>query len=114
MAVVDFLQHENPSTWTGVEPASWVQKASDKSPTPSSRQEKYSGETSPNVSTITCLVQRFRDTGSVADKKQSGRASIVKTKVADVETALQRSPMKRPPVYINIITEFISLLNSNE
>ncbi|GFS75824.1 DUF4817 domain-containing protein [Trichonephila clavipes] len=54
------------------------------------------------------LLQRFRDTGSVADRKRSGR---VKTKVADVETALTRSPMKRPPVYINIITEFISLLN---
>ncbi|GFU69247.1 uncharacterized protein TNCV_3285241 [Trichonephila clavipes] len=31
-------------------------------------------------------------------------------KVADVETALQRSPLKRPSVYVNIITEFISLL----
>ncbi|GFX44966.1 DUF4817 domain-containing protein [Trichonephila clavipes] len=75
-------------------------------------QQKYPGETAPNASTIT--VQRFRDTGSVADRKQSGRASIVKTKVADVETALQRNPMKRPSVYTNIITEFISLLNSDE
>ncbi|GFS87697.1 acyl-CoA synthetase family member 2, mitochondrial [Trichonephila clavipes] len=76
-------------------------------------QQKYAGETAPNASTIRRLVQRFRDTGSVADRKQSGRASIVKTKVADVDTALQ-SPMKRPYVYINIITEFISLLNSDE
>ncbi|PRD22690.1 UNVERIFIED_CONTAM: hypothetical protein NCL1_48450 [Trichonephila clavipes] len=73
-------------------------------------QQKYPGETAPNASTITLLVQRFRDTGSVADKKRSGRASIVKMKVANVETALQRSPLKRPSVYINIITEFISLL----
>ncbi|GFQ98185.1 hypothetical protein TNCT_636021 [Trichonephila clavata] len=48
------------------------------------------GNTS-NESTITCLV---RDIGSVADRKRSGRASVVKTKVAGVETALQRSPMK--------------------
>ncbi|GFU52496.1 DUF4817 domain-containing protein, partial [Trichonephila clavipes] len=67
-------------------------------------------ETAPVVSTITLLVQRFRDTGSVADRKRSGRASIVKMKVADVETALQRSPWKRLSVYINIITKFISLL----
>ncbi|GFX96174.1 DUF4817 domain-containing protein [Trichonephila clavipes] len=63
---------------------------------------------------ITRFVQWFQNTGSVADRKQSGKASIMKTKVADVETALQRSPMKRPSVYINIITEFISLLNSDE
>ncbi|GFT84735.1 DUF4817 domain-containing protein [Trichonephila clavipes] len=73
-------------------------------------QQKHQGETAPNASTITLLEQRFRDTGSVADRKRSGRASIVKTKVADVETALQRSPLKRPSVCINIITEFISLL----
>ncbi|GFW52149.1 DUF4817 domain-containing protein [Trichonephila clavipes] len=48
--------------------------------------------------------------GSVADRKRSGRASIVKTKVADVETILQRGPLKRPSVYINIIAEFIFLL----
>ncbi|GFX36193.1 uncharacterized protein TNCV_2065341 [Trichonephila clavipes] len=59
---------------------------------------------------ITFLVQRLRDTGSVADKKRSGRAFRMKTKVADVETDLQRSPLKRPSVYINIHTEFISLL----
>ncbi|GFW31577.1 DUF4817 domain-containing protein [Trichonephila clavipes] len=77
-------------------------------------QQKYPGETTPNASTITRLVQQFRDSGSVADRKRSGRASIVKTKVADVVTALQRSPMKRPSIFINIITEFISLLNSDE
>ncbi|GFU62630.1 DUF4817 domain-containing protein [Trichonephila clavipes] len=76
-------------------------------------QQKYSGETAPNAS-ITRLVQRLRDTGSAADRKQSVRASIVKTKMADVETVLQRSPMKRPSIYINIITEFISLPNSDE
>ncbi|GFW64240.1 voltage-dependent L-type calcium channel subunit alpha-1C [Trichonephila clavipes] len=31
-------------------------------------------------------------------------------KVADVETTLQRNPLERPSVYINIITGFISLL----
>ncbi|GFW15484.1 DUF4817 domain-containing protein [Trichonephila clavipes] len=59
---------------------------------------------------ITLLVQRLHDTGSVADRKRSNRAFMLKTKVADVETALQRRPLKRPSVYINIITEFISLL----
>ncbi|GFW48437.1 DUF4817 domain-containing protein [Trichonephila clavipes] len=73
-------------------------------------QQKYPGETAPNASTITLLLQRFRDTESVVDKKRSGLASIVKTKVADLETALQRSPLKRLSVYISIITEFISLL----
>ncbi|GFR33191.1 DUF4817 domain-containing protein [Trichonephila clavata] len=57
-------------------------------------QQKYPGETAPNASTITRLVQGFRDTESVADRKRSGRASIVKTKGADVETVLQRSSMK--------------------
>ncbi|GFT58928.1 DUF4817 domain-containing protein [Trichonephila clavipes] len=77
-------------------------------------QQKYPGETAPNESTITLLVQRFRDTGSVSDRKRSGRASIVKTKVTDVESALQRSLMKRLSVYMNIITKFISLLNIDE
>ncbi|GFS73743.1 DUF4817 domain-containing protein [Trichonephila clavipes] len=57
-------------------------------------QQKYPGEAALNASTITLLVQRIRGTGSVADRKRSGRASLVETKVADVETALQRSPMK--------------------
>ncbi|GFT89855.1 DUF4817 domain-containing protein [Trichonephila clavipes] len=52
-------------------------------------QQKYPGETSPNASTITHVVQRFRDLGSVEYKKQSGRTSIVKKKVEDVETALK-------------------------
>ncbi|GFW96723.1 DUF4817 domain-containing protein [Trichonephila clavipes] len=73
-------------------------------------QQICPGETAPNASTITLLVQRFRDTGSVADRKRSGRASIVKTKMVDMETVLQRSPLKRPSVYVNIITEFIYLL----
>ncbi|GFX63839.1 DUF4817 domain-containing protein [Trichonephila clavipes] len=73
-------------------------------------QQKYPVETAPNASTITVLVQWFRDTGTVSDRKRSDRASIVKTIMKDVETALQRSPLKRPSVYINIITEFISLL----
>ncbi|GFX49643.1 hypothetical protein TNCV_4902851 [Trichonephila clavipes] len=34
-------------------------------------EQKYPGETSPNASTITRLVQRFRDTESVADRKHS-------------------------------------------
>ncbi|GFW29463.1 DUF4817 domain-containing protein [Trichonephila clavipes] len=75
---------------------------------------KHQREASPHASTITYLLLWFFDTASVADKKQSGRASIMKTKVADVDTSLQRNPMKRPSVYLNIITEFISLLNSDE
>ncbi|GFT66181.1 cytochrome P450 4C1 [Trichonephila clavipes] len=78
------------------------------------RKLKYPGETVPNASMITLLVQRLRDTGSVADRKRSGRAYIMKTKVANVETAIQRSLLQRErertSVYINIITKFISLL----
>ncbi|GFW84800.1 uncharacterized protein TNCV_680881 [Trichonephila clavipes] len=74
-------------------------------------QQKLPGETAPNASTITHLLRQFHGTGSVADRKQSCGASLVKPKVADVETALQRSQIKRPSVYINIITEIISLLN---
>ncbi|GFX66742.1 ig-like and fibronectin type-III domain-containing protein 2 [Trichonephila clavipes] len=77
-------------------------------------QQKYPGETAPNASTITLSVQRFRDTGLVADKKRSGRASIVKEKVVDLQTCLRRSPIKRPSIYISIIMEFISLLNCDE
>ncbi|GFW63553.1 DUF4817 domain-containing protein [Trichonephila clavipes] len=72
-------------------------------------QQKYPDEAAPNASVITFLVQRFRETGLVADRKRSGRAFIMKTKVADVEIALQ-SPFKRASIYINIITEFISHL----
>ncbi|GFW52155.1 DUF4817 domain-containing protein [Trichonephila clavipes] len=77
-------------------------------------QQKYPGEIAPNASTIALLVQWFRHTGSVADRKRSGRASIMKTKVAVVKTDLQRSPLKRLSGYMNIIMEFISLLNSEE
>ncbi|GFW56827.1 uncharacterized protein TNCV_160571 [Trichonephila clavipes] len=55
---------------------------------------KYPSETMLNASTVTHLVQRFHDTGSVAGRKRSNRASIVETKVGVVETVLQRSPMK--------------------
>ncbi|GFX17182.1 DUF4817 domain-containing protein [Trichonephila clavipes] len=77
-------------------------------------QQKYPGETVRNASRITYLVQRFRDTGSVADRKPLGTAYTVEAKVADVETALQRSPMKLQSINLNIISEFISLLNSDE
>ncbi|GFT51802.1 DUF4817 domain-containing protein [Trichonephila clavipes] len=73
-------------------------------------QQKYPGETAPNASSITLLVQLFHDTGSVADRKRSYRASTVKTKVVSVETLLQIIPLKRPPICIDIITEVISLL----
>ncbi|GFU77388.1 DUF4817 domain-containing protein [Trichonephila clavipes] len=73
-------------------------------------QQEYPGETAPHASTIILLVQRLRNTGLVEDWKRSDRASIVKTKMADVETASQKSPWKRLSVYINIITEFMSLL----
>ncbi|GFW00496.1 DUF4817 domain-containing protein [Trichonephila clavipes] len=71
---------------------------------------KYRGETAHNASTITRLVQLFRGTESVADRKRSGRAYIVKTKVADGDIALQRNPLKRLSVCKNIITEFMSFL----
>ncbi|GFV24669.1 DUF4817 domain-containing protein [Trichonephila clavipes] len=77
-------------------------------------QQKYPGETALNASTITRLVQWFCGTRLVADRKGSGRASIAEMKVVAVETALQRSLMKLPSVYVSIITEFISLLNSDE
>ncbi|GFU65300.1 DUF4817 domain-containing protein [Trichonephila clavipes] len=90
-------------------------------------KQKYPDETAPNTSTITHLVLRIRNTGSIADKKRSGRQSIVNTKVADVETALQISLLKNSPKfphffgstvdyfdYKNTITEFISLLNIDE
>ncbi|GFS72243.1 hypothetical protein TNCV_2442751 [Trichonephila clavipes] len=38
----------------------------------------------------------------------------MKTKEADVETAIQRNPKKIPSIYINIIRDFISLLNSDK
>ncbi|GFS84511.1 hypothetical protein TNCV_4606841 [Trichonephila clavipes] len=38
MDAVDFLHHENPPTWTGVEPQPLAYKASDKPTTPSSRR----------------------------------------------------------------------------
>ncbi|GFV72180.1 hypothetical protein TNCV_3278351 [Trichonephila clavipes] len=78
MDAIDFLHHENPPTWGGVEPP-----------------------------TLCVQAQRLAN----GYKKRSGRASTVKTKVVNEETALQRSPLKRPSV---IITEFISLLNSDE
>ncbi|PRD28326.1 UNVERIFIED_CONTAM: hypothetical protein NCL1_32708 [Trichonephila clavipes] len=73
-------------------------------------QQKYPGETAPNASMITLLVQRLRDTVSVVSRKRSGRVFLMKTKMAVEEPALQRSPLKKPSVYINIITKFISLL----
>ncbi|GFY14396.1 DUF4817 domain-containing protein [Trichonephila clavipes] len=59
---------------------------------------------------ITLLVQPLRGTESVADRKSSGRVFIMKTKLAYVETALQRSPLKRPSVCMNIITKLIPFL----
>ncbi|GFW77819.1 hypothetical protein TNCV_3403951 [Trichonephila clavipes] len=56
--------------------------------------QKYPGETAPNTSTITRLEQRFRDTGSVTNRKRLGSPSIVNTKVADVETTLRRKTVE--------------------
>ncbi|GFY30948.1 DUF4817 domain-containing protein [Trichonephila clavipes] len=69
-------------------------------------EQKYPDETA----SITLLVQRLRETRSVADRKRSSKVFIMKTKVAVVETTLQRSPLKRPSVYVNIIRNFKSLL----
>ncbi|GFV89736.1 DUF4817 domain-containing protein [Trichonephila clavipes] len=61
-------------------------------------QQKYPGETAQNASLMRLLVQQFRDIGLIADRKRSGRAATVKTKVGDVETTLQRSLLKRPSI----------------
>ncbi|PRD27713.1 UNVERIFIED_CONTAM: hypothetical protein NCL1_34571 [Trichonephila clavipes] len=52
-------------------------------------QQKYPGETAPNSSTITLLVQQLHDTGSVAGRKRSSKALIMKTKVAGKIMATQ-------------------------
>ncbi|GFW20432.1 uncharacterized protein TNCV_4546991 [Trichonephila clavipes] len=66
------------------------------------------------ISATVLLVQWLHDTGSVADRKRSGRAFIMKTKEADVETALQRSPLKRPSVYIKHHYKIHILAGSDE
>ncbi|GFT11558.1 DUF4817 domain-containing protein [Trichonephila clavipes] len=76
--------------------------------------QKDSGGTALNASIIRLLVQRLRDAGSVADRKRSSRAFIMKTKVADVETALLRSPLKRPSIYINNHYKIHILAESDE
>ncbi|GFV64476.1 DUF4817 domain-containing protein [Trichonephila clavipes] len=52
-------------------------------------QQKYPSETSPNAPMITLLVQWFHDTGSIADRKRSGRSFIMKMKVEDVESRVR-------------------------
>jgi transposase len=49
----------------------------------------------PNNSTTTRLIDRFRESGSVADRKRSGRPTILtEAKLADVEGMMQHSPSK--------------------
>ncbi|GFU94037.1 hypothetical protein TNCV_1738891 [Trichonephila clavipes] len=57
--------------------------------------QKYPGDAAPNASSTTRLVQRFRDTGSVADRKQSGRVPIVKRKATDGETTVQKKSIEK-------------------
>ena len=57
--------------------------------------EKYPGDKVPNNSTITRLIALFRETGSVADKKKTGRPKILTdAKLGEVRDAIQRSPSK--------------------
>lgn len=49
----------------------------------------------PNKSTLTRLIRRFRETGSVADKKRSGRPVVLTdAKLSEVRNAMQQSPSK--------------------
>ncbi|GFV70473.1 DUF4817 domain-containing protein [Trichonephila clavipes] len=77
-------------------------------------QQKYPGETSLNASTITHLVQQFCDTGSIADKKRSGKRVHSENESGRCGDSFKRNSMKRLSVYINIITEFKYLLNRDE
>ncbi|KAJ8874175.1 hypothetical protein PR048_025017 [Dryococelus australis] len=54
---------------------------------------RYPDTTVPNNATITRLSNRFRESGSAADKKRSGRPAILaEAKLADVERTMLRSP----------------------
>jgi transposase len=59
-------------------------------------RREYPDSAVPNNSTITGIINRFRQCGSVSDRKISGRpAFLTEAKLADVEKMLQRSPSKR-------------------
>jgi len=56
---------------------------------------KYLDVAVPNNSTITRLITRFRETGSVSDKKRTGRPTILTdAKLAEVRNVMLRSPSK--------------------
>jgi hypothetical protein len=49
----------------------------------------------PNKSTVSRLVNRFRDTGSVQDRNRSGRPSVISNdSLDDIRQPLLRSPRK--------------------
>jgi hypothetical protein len=54
---------------------------------------RYPDSAVPNNSTITRLIDGFRECGSVADRKRSGRPTILtEAKLADMEGMMQNSP----------------------
>jgi transposase len=58
-------------------------------------RQEYPDSAVPNNSTITRIINRFRECGSVSDRKRSGRpVMLTEAKLADVEKMLQRSPSK--------------------
>lgn len=58
-------------------------------------RKKYPDAAVPNNSTITRLIARFRECGSVADRKRTGRPAILTdAKLDEVRNAMLRSPSK--------------------
>ncbi|KAL4084269.1 hypothetical protein QTP88_028094 [Uroleucon formosanum] len=56
---------------------------------------KYPNVAVPNNSTITRLIARFRETGSVSDKKRTGRPTVLTdAKLAEVRNVMLHSPSK--------------------
>ncbi|KAJ8885202.1 hypothetical protein PR048_011398 [Dryococelus australis] len=56
---------------------------------------RYPDAVVPNNATITRLMNRFRESGSVVDEKRSGRpANLTEAKLAAVERTMSRSPSK--------------------
>jgi hypothetical protein len=64
-------------------------------------RDTFSYSSVPNKSTISRLVNRFRDTGSVQDRNRSGRASVSNdNSLDDICQILLRSPWKSLKLYL--------------
>jgi transposase len=58
-------------------------------------RREYPDSAVPNNSTITRIINRLRECGSVSDRKRSGRPAILtEAKLADVEKMLRCPPSK--------------------